>query len=196
MRKLVPILIAVLAGMPACRPGTPGPASAIEQPSVRERDAEYSVYSHLLRQYHKDPFVRISDSTYRPFDGKVAFCSEPNRKPGYCISPRPGTPAEMWTDYAQKNRQRWLLLPLFDRDLNIPLVRNAPSVEVTCKAPTTIRFSKVGFNQDLTQAMVEVTSVTGKGPMPGCGVASGYWVILERTETGWRERMSLGGWIT
>src|SRR5688572_14771517 len=94
-------------------------ASEAEQRAARELEAEYSVYSHLLRLYRNESHMQISDSTHRALNGNVSFCSEPDRKPGYCVSPRPGTSVEMWTDYARKNRQRWLLLSLFDRDLNI-----------------------------------------------------------------------------
>jgi|SRR5687768_3160576 len=164
--------------------------------AAREREAEYSVYSHFLRLYQTQPNVRISDSTQRVFGGAVSLCSQSDRKPGYCVSPRPGTSVEMWSDYVQKNQRRSLLLPLFDPDVNIPLERNAPPVEITCRAPTTIHFSRVGLNPDLTQAIVQVTYITGKGPMPGCGFTATYAVVVERTKTGWRELMPVGGAIS
>ncbi len=154
--------------------------------SHRELQAEYSVYSDLLRMQRRRDRIIVADSTVPPFQGRAVFCFEPDRKPGSCLEPQEGTSVDAWKDFASKNRRSWLLHPLFEKDLDVTMVRDADLPTATCEGPTITYFSRVGFNPELTQAIVHVTTVTGKGPMPPCGHAWGERLVLQRTPTGWQ----------
>ncbi len=187
-------VVAVLATAAGCR-STHHRASehAPTQPQ-REQQAEYAVHSHLLRgQLH--PII-VSDSSVPPFHGRAVFCFEPETKPRSCIEPQAGTSVDAWKDFARKNRQSWLLLPLFDTQLKVTLKRDATLPEATCQGPTITYFSRVGFNPALTEAVVNMTTVTGKGPMPPCGFATGSLMVLERTGSGWKSKGRQPTWIT
>ncbi len=138
----------------------------------------------------------MEDSTVRPFHGRAVFCFEPDSKPGSCFEPRKGASMEAWKDFARKNRKAWPMLPLFDKDLDVTLKRNAKLPEKTCRGPSIASFSRVGFNPELTEAILQVSWVTGKGPMPGCGFAQGSQLVLHKTATGWKVAENIISWIT
>lgn len=161
----------------------------------REQAAEYSVHSYLLRRRQKGTII-VNDSTTPAFQGRAVFCFEPDREPGSCLEPAPGTSVETWKNFARKNLKPHLIQPLFDRDLGVVLKRNATLPEPTCQGPTITYFSSVGLSPDLTEAVVHVTTVTGKGPMPPCGFASGEQLVLRRTPGGWKPVGPLSLWIT
>jgi hypothetical protein len=150
----------------------------------REQAAEYSVYSYLLRGNPKGTTI-VNDSTSPAFQGRPVFCFEPDRKPGSCLEPEPGTSVETWKSFARKNRKPQLIQPLFDKDLGVILKRDSMLPEPTCDGPTITYFSSVGFNADLTEAAVHFSIVRGKGPMPPCGWATFNHLVLRKTPTGW-----------
>ena len=159
----------------------------------KEREAEYSVYSYLLRGTNGRI---VNDSTTPAFQGRSVFCFEPDSKPGDCLQPKPGTSVETWKDFARKNKQRHLLLPLFELELGVILKRDAKLPEPTCDGPTITYFSSVGLNPELNEAIVHTTTVRGKGPMPGCGFASGDYLVLKKSEEGWKPFGPQTTWIT
>ena len=161
----------------------------------REQAAEYSVYSYLLRRGQKGIII-VNDSTTPAFQGRAVFCFEPDREPGSCLEPQSGTSVETWKNFARKNRRPQLIQPLFDKDLGVILKRDATLPEPTCQGPTITYFSSVGLSPDLTEAVVHVTTVTGKGPMPPCGFATGEHLVLRRTPAGWEPFGPASLWIT
>jgi hypothetical protein len=168
--------------------------AAIDSARARQaRAAEYSVYSYLLR----GTIGRIvNDSTTPAFQGRSVFCFEPDRKPGSCIQPDSGTSVETWKDFARKNKRSHLILPLFDKELGVILKRDAKLPEPSCDGPTITYFSGVGLNPDLDEAIVYTTIVTGKGPMPGCGFAQGDYLVLKKSESGWKPFGPQTMWVT
>jgi hypothetical protein len=48
----------------------------------------------------------------------------------------------------------------------------------------------------MPQAVVNITTVVGGGPMPGCGVFFMHALVLEKTANGWRTLIPLGGVIS
>ena len=168
----------------ACAPGHNRVSTRTLSWEQAERDAEYSVYSHLLRGQSR-PII-VNDSTSPMSQGRQVYCSQPDLRPGSCIEPPAGTSVEMWEDFAEKNRQAWLIEPRFDPSINVVMKRDAKLPEADCSGPRINYFSRVGFNLDLTQAVVRITTITGKGPMPGCGFATGTRIMLQKTETGWK----------
>ena len=188
--------LAVVSLVIGCAPPSSGSVESSRSRVKSEQEAEYDVYSHLLRGQAKDGIVFVHDSTVPPFQGRAVFCFEPDREPGSCLEPRAGTSADAWKDFALKNRKAWLLHPLFRKDLGVKLKRETKVPEATCSGPTVVYFSRVGFDPERTQAVVVVTYVTGKGPKPGCGFATGSHLVLEKTETGWKEFGTQTMWVT
>ena len=183
--KSLPILASIaLLCAAGCRPIDHSAAQTVDKNALAERQLEYAIYSLILRGNESSELLLIADSSIG-FDGRIHLCNADDAAP-YCIKPQPGTSPEAWVDYVRKNRQRVMIQPLFDKDLRLTLKRNAGPVDTTCTGPTTVWFSRVGFNVDRRQAVVAVTWVTGTGPFPGCGVITGSTTVFERHGSGWR----------
>ncbi len=194
--RLSPSILLLLLLTVGCQSLPREGSRQVEPRSHRELQAEYSVYSHLLRKQRRSERIIVGDSTVPPFQGRAVFCFEPDRKPGSCMEPQEGTSVDAWKDFAGKNRRSWILHPLFEQDLDVVMLRDARPSAATCDGPTITYFSRVGFNAELTQAIVHVTTVTGKGSMPPCGHASGEQLVLQRTPTGWQPVGNQVVWVT
>ena len=183
--KSFPILASIaLLCAAGCRAIDQSAAQTLDKNALAERQLEYSIYSLVLRGNGQSETLLIADSSIR-YHARTHLCSAAEQGP-YCISPQPGTAHEAWREFVKKNRSRVIIQPLFDKDLRLMLRRNAGAVDVTCTGPTTVSFSRVGFNRDRSQAVLEVTWVTGRGPFPGCGVITSSTTVLERHGSGWR----------
>ena len=150
-------------------------------------DAEYEVYSFLLQSMPDRSTLLVADSTTQRGAKPNRFCRAPGVPSADCLKPFEGVTYEAWFDFAEKNLSASLLHDRFDRELKVKLVRNAPQVERTCTTPKVIRFSRVGFNDDRSQAVLRMSTHTGKPSEWGCGFVQGSLIILEKTSTGWRQ---------
>ena len=185
-------LIFLALTIPACVTNRGRVETRVSAYAERELEAEYSVYSYLLRG-SRTPII-VSDSTVPKPLPRAIICFERDSKAGSCSTPAPV--AEAWEDFNAKNQVAWILMPLFEKAMNVTLKRDAVLPDETCSVPTVVYFSRVGLNRDLTRAVVTMTSVTGKGPRPGCGVTWGMHLVLERTPEGWKAIGPQLNWVS
>jgi len=191
----ISVLVIALVSCVGCQSAHRSHGGEIASEGTHPQAIEYSVYSHAIRLEARGRTVIVRDSTHRPYGGgEIRFCGA--RTPIPCVDRNPTVPSETWDDLTLKSRRRWLLQPLFDKDISVSLKRQSKPLEASCEAPTTISLSRVGFNADHTVAVVELEVATGKGPYPGCGVASGYFRILKRSGDSWRSIEAVNFWMS
>ncbi|HVD60007.1 MAG TPA: hypothetical protein VNC11_03985 [Gemmatimonadaceae bacterium] len=170
------VFILLVVALTACH--QPSRVSNIRDEVSDVQPIEYEVYSYLLRAYGITSPARVADSTMKENTLTASNCAV-LRKGRYC-------PVEALADFARKNQQAWRLDSRFAKALNVKVARESPFIEPTCRAPTTVVFSRVGVNPEKTEAVVEIDYRTGKGPAPPCGFSAGDILILRRSGKTWK----------
>jgi hypothetical protein len=191
------IVVAALTAVAGCRSAArprerPVPAPAPAAVVTAEPD-EYAIYSAILRPRFGEVIVRDSTLANAP-----VVCLEDGRLSGECARRDKSKAAlEMWSDYAARNAQRRVLVKRFAPDIHITLARDwKGSRQQACAGPTTLEFSRVGFDRARKFALVTVKSTQGAGPYPGCGFGSTTTLVYERSRSGgWKVRYFIGGLI-
>lgn len=171
---------------------------------------EYAVYSDLLGRRKPGSelnrsYVRIINSNttrilmpYDPNDNISSSFISSSWDGGL-----PGPDPDALDDFNQKNRRSYPLKNLFDLNSRYVLANESEIDEIygidedgdwqgyfpRCPtAPGILEFSRVGFNKDMTQALVEIgivfpAQLLGGGELTLLHKENGTWVISSRTMT-------------
>jgi hypothetical protein len=168
------VFILLVIALTACH--QPSRVSNIRDEVSDVQPIEYEVYSYLLRAYGITSPARVADSTTNHYSLTASGCTV-LRRGRYC-------PVEALADFTRKNQQAWRLDSRFAKALKVKVARESPFIEPTCRAPTTVGFTRVGVNPQQTEAVVAIEY--RKGPV-SCGFAAGDILILRRSGKTWKE---------
>lgn len=149
---------------------------------TNDDQAEFDVWTYMLQTVGTAQYPIVADSTLTRPTPLRSLCGALRQSD--CIpSSRPVI--EAWREFNRKRESRRFVPPLFPRDLRVTMERDS-HVEKTCRIPTVISFSRVGFDRLHTRAVVTMMITTGKGPFPGCGGLSIMTVVLEKVRRSWK----------
>ena len=153
---------------------------------------EYAVYNAIIGK--REPGMEVNRSGIMVIISNTTSVGVP-----YNVMPRelPGLERETLEDYNEKNAISYPLKNLFDLSV-IHVLANSSEIDELYEAfdlkrcmdvPMIISLSRIGFNEDKTQALVEFL-------YSFWGARSGELKLLQKEDGNWTEKTSMITWIT
>ncbi|HUQ18618.1 MAG TPA: hypothetical protein VM099_03305 [Gemmatimonadaceae bacterium] len=149
---------------------------------TNDDQAEFDVWTYMLQTVGTAQYKIVADSTIVRQTPLRSLCGA--LRQADCI-PSSRQVIEAWEEFNRKRESRRLIPPLFPVELRVTMERDS-HVEKTCRVPTIVSFSRVGFDRLHTRAIVTMMITTGKGPFPGCGGLSIMTVVLDKVGRSWK----------
>jgi hypothetical protein len=148
----------------------PAPASGVPAP-------EYDLYAIVILHQHTAVFTPDSTSPVVCLPGKSY---DP------CTFKGEGPPPEAWTAFIALNRTAVAIdsAELAKRGVKLVGAMTEEAWRVCPPGPAVVHLSRVGFNHDSTEAILESGLAAGKGPFEGCGYAAGQTSVFRRERGG------------
>lgn len=198
------LLFGLLAPMPAAALSpSPNPPQMIESSSVESLAEEYSVYTAILNQYLSPTsnvkvlvlrdFAQTETESKRQLTDRIRFVSKN----------LPALEKKTASNFKKQNRKPFPLQEQFALSVPVKLISDEEFRQLVPSAadwsgfyaaypgaPGLLTFSRVGFNRDLTQAVVYLSQVAG--PLGGEGV----FVLLQKENGVWTPTEEITVWIS